>query len=301
MDIDGTGLSVPVTLIGGRAPGPRVLVTTGLHGSEFPATAAVMELTQALEPDSVSGRLILIHPFNTQAFRARVSMILPEDGQNINRMFPGDPRGQASARAAWWLTRLSDEADFYLDLHSGDLYEDLTPYAYYPGNAAREVVEKSKKAALVLDLPYLVKSSASTGAYNSAALRGTPALLIERGGAGRCSRPDIDAYKKDLVNVFKHLRVLPGEPEPVGCPLEMERVVYLESEGEASWLAEVSPGQRLAKGQVLGRVMDFFGRVIREYRAEMDGIVLYQLQALSTNRGDVLVAYGAPRPTVDAA
>ncbi len=78
-------------------------------------------------------------------------------------------------------------------------------------------------------------------------------------------------------------------------------MVYLESEGEASWLAEVSPGQRLAKGQVLGRVMDFFGRVIREYRAEMDGIVLYQLQALSTNRGDVLVAYGAPRPTVDAA
>lgn len=294
LPIDGMKGPIPVTSIGGEADGPQILISSGIHGSEYPGTLALIELAADLLPADVRGRIIMIHPLNVSAFKARASMILPEDGQNINRMFPGDPVGGPSARIAWWLTGLSDQADFYLDLHSGDLYEELMPYVYYPGNAEKRVAAQAKAAAGVLDLPYMVKSNATTGAYNSAALRGTPSLLIERGGAGCCRRDEVAAYGRDIRNVLKHLGVLGGRPEPIATkPVEIEKVIYLESAHEALWQSQVRLGEKVNEGQILGRVFDFFGRTIEEYRAEMDGVVLYQLYPLSANQGDILVAYGA--------
>lgn len=292
--VEGTELSVPVTTLNGSEDGPAVLITSGLHGSEYPATAAMIELGRELEAAEFRGRLIMIHPLNVGAFKNRLSMIMPEDGTNLNRVFPGDPAGSFSSRVAWWLTGLSDQADFYLDLHSGDMFEELTPYVYYPGQADNEVVEKSRAAARVLNVPYLVRSNALTGAYNSAARRGTPSLLIERGGAGFCHAEDVSLYKKDILNLLNHLGLLKDELEPPReSPREMNKVVYLESKHEACWRSEVSPGQEVKQGQALGRVFDFFGRTIEEYKAEMDAVVLYQLRTLSTNPGDVLTAYGA--------
>ena len=292
-EIEGTQTKVPVTIIGGTADGPSVLITTGIHGSEFPATAAAIELGSELQPADIKGRLIMLHPVNTRGFQARVSMIMPEDGFNLNRAFPGDPEGRASFKLAWWLTGLSDKADFYLDLHSGDLYEELTPYVYYPGNAEEKVVETSRAAAMVLDMPYMVRSGAATGAYNSAALRGTPSLLLERGGAGFCRDEEIALYKQDIRSLLIHLGMMSGQPTTTAGPRELTKVIYLESKYNACWRSAVSPGQKLEAGMLLGRTFDFFGNIIAEYRAEMEGVVLYQLYPLSTNPGDVLVAYGA--------
>lgn len=293
VEIQGTWLAVPVTALSGTAERPSVLITTGIHGSEYPGTAAMIELGRELRPEDLKGRLAMIHPVNVGAFKHRVSAIMPEDGLNLNRVFPGDPQGSISSRAAWWLTALSDEADFFIDLHSGDLFEELTPYAYYPGQAENEVVEKSRAMARVLDVPYIVRSGALTGAYNSAARRGTPSLLIERGGAGFCRSEEVALYKKDILNLLKHLGLLKGKPTPPRAePRELDNVIYLESKHEALWRPKVSVGQWIRRGQILGRVFDFFGRTITEYQAEMDGVVLYQLRSLSTNPGDILTAYG---------
>lgn len=293
-EVPGTDLRLPATVLIGRSAGPTVLLTTGIHGCEYPGTLAVIELAHELDPGQLSGRLIMIHPVNTPAFQARVSTIVPQDGRNLNRQFPGDPGGSLSKKLAWWITGLQDEADFYLDLHSGDLYEELTPYAYYPGRADERVVRAAREAALVLDVPYLVKSGATTGAYNSAAWRGTPSLLIERGGAGLCRRAEVDLYKKDVVNVLRHLELWSGAAEKKSPPpVELTNVVYLESANHGCWQATVAVGERVEKGQPLGTVFDFFKNVVAAYTAEQSGVVLYQLCALSTNPGDVLMAYGA--------
>lgn len=55
---------------------------------------------------------------------------------------------------------------------------------------------------MVLDMEFMVRSTATTGAYNYAAISGVPSILIERGGAGLCLREDIDAYKKIFITYF---------------------------------------------------------------------------------------------------
>lgn len=54
----------------------------------------------------------------------------------------------------------------------------------------------------------MVKSNATTGAYNSAAIRGIPSILIERGGRGIWSREEVDKYKKDVRKALNKLEVL---------------------------------------------------------------------------------------------
>lgn len=290
--VEGTHVKMPMTLITGEEPGPTVFITTGLHGSEYPGTMAMIELARDLEAKDLRGRLIALHPVNSQAFWTRISNILPEDGCNLNRVFPGRPDGGASEKTAWRITEFQNLADFYLDLHSGDLFEDLIPYVYYPLLGRPEVIEASRWAAEVLNVGYMTGSDSSAGAMVSAALRGTPSLLIERGGAGQCRREDVDLYKKDLINVFKHLGLMEGAPElPPAPPREIEKVIYLESRLNALWLPAVSAGEEVRAGQRLGSLLDFFGKTVENFEAERDGLVLYHLRALAANAGDVLVAY----------
>ena len=146
----------------------------------------------------------------------------PDDGRNLNREFPGNANGTLSQKTAWLLSQyFFPLADFYADLHSGDIHEELYPYVYYPGLPNAEISAKAREAAMVLDMEFMVRSTATTGAYNYAAISGVPSILIERGGAGLCLREDIDAYKKDLHNIlcklglFTNSAPLPRKHTPI--------------------------------------------------------------------------------------
>lgn len=99
-------------------------------------------------------------------------------------------------------------------MHSGDIHESLHPYVYYPGQPTPEVEKASKRIAKVVDVEYMVRSLATGGAYNYAASTGLPSILIERGGAGLCLHEDIEAYKDDIRNILRRLKMfeLPVKP-----------------------------------------------------------------------------------------
>ena len=129
--------AIPVTFINGKYDGPTVLVTSGVHGSEYPGIAASMELGKELNPEDIHGCLVIMHPVNVSAFWAHMAEICPEDGLNLNRVFPGNSTFSRTYKLAdFLLNEFILKADYYLDLHSGDLQEDLHPYAYFPGNAS---------------------------------------------------------------------------------------------------------------------------------------------------------------------
>ncbi|WP_406541272.1 succinylglutamate desuccinylase/aspartoacylase family protein [Clostridium ljungdahlii] len=90
-------------------------------------------------------------------------------------------------------------ADYYIDLHCGDGYEELTPYVYCVGVAAPEVVKAARGMAELVNVPYLVQSpSGSGGSYNYAGSCGIPSILIERGCMGRWSKEEVKLGKRML-------------------------------------------------------------------------------------------------------
>ena len=48
--VPGCHTLLPMTEITGAEPGPAFLITAGIHGGEYPAMAASMELAEALTP-----------------------------------------------------------------------------------------------------------------------------------------------------------------------------------------------------------------------------------------------------------
>ena len=236
----------------------------------------------------------MMHPVNIQGFWARRAFVVPEDGKNLNREFPGDVNGTLSQKTAWLLSQhFFPLADFYVDMHSGDIHEELHPYVYYPGLPNNEISEKSREVAKILDMEFMIRSMATTGAYNCAAISGIPSLLIERGGAGLCLREDIEAYKNDVRNILRKLGMFSRPVQPRRhSPRDVVDIIYLESMETGCWLHHIHSGDYVEKGQELGRMVNVFGETITSYYAEQDGVILYICPALAAPKDTVLLAYG---------
>ena len=80
---------------------PLLTVIAGVHGCEYVPMAAVREWTRGLEQRELRGRVRAVPVLNVTAFRARSPFVVPEDGKNLNRCFPGDPAGTLAERLAY--------------------------------------------------------------------------------------------------------------------------------------------------------------------------------------------------------
>ena len=81
---------VPLYVACARQPGPTVVAIGGTHGDEYEGPVGLKNLIRELDPARLtSGRLIVIPVLNVPAFRA-ARRDSPLDGENMNRVFPGD-------------------------------------------------------------------------------------------------------------------------------------------------------------------------------------------------------------------
>lgn len=297
IEVYDTGYKFPITIINGKKEGKMVLITSGIHGSEYPSILAAIELAQEIDPEELEGELIIIHPLNITGFYKRVSYILPEDEEkrNLNRLFPGDINGKLGDKIAYFITtEFQDKSYFHIDIHGGDIHETLPPYVYYPGiGDDKKVLSYCEEASQILNVKYRVKSSATTGAYNSAAIRGIPSLLVERGGGGVWTRDEVEKYKVDLKNLLYFIGLLEGEVTLPEQPAKLiTRAVYLDADISGLWFPLVELEEEISVGQKIGEIRDVFGKTLREYYANFDAIALFMTTSLAISEGDPIITYG---------
>ena len=248
-----------------------------------------------LEIEKVTGTIIIVKVMNRPAFEARNGSMGLTDDKNLNREFPGDPQGTEMERLAWAVSQeLQPVADYYIDLHSGDDYEKLTPYVYYAGRAAEEVVAESRKMAEQVDVPYMVKSNvASGGSYNYAASQGIPSILIERGGMGDWNYEEVRSTRRDVRNILCHMGIYQGIKDfRTYYPLDVADVRYQDAEESGLWYPFKKVGDMIQEGDILGEVRDYEGKVKEVSIAEFDGVLLYQCGTLQVLGNGPMVTYG---------
>lgn len=162
----GGGAGIPAVCVVGGRPGKTLVVTAGVHGDEYVAAEAVRTLLRVLRPESLTGQVIFVPVVNRGGFYAGTYLV-PEDGENLNRCFPGDPAGSMTRRIAHALEQaLYPQADFLLDLHSGSSYETMEPLVFFPVGAGEAVENAVRPAAQGLSLTYMVQSYARDGLYS---------------------------------------------------------------------------------------------------------------------------------------
>lgn len=287
------GYQIPATLICGKKPGKTLLVTAGIHAGEYPGVAAVIRLAAEMDPSRVEGNLVFMHCVNTSGFWARTVAVVPEDGYNLNRDYPGREEGTTGEKIAYYfMTELFPHVDFIFDFHSGANTEIMTPLVFYTN--AEKVREASYEAAKALDLAYLVESEATKGQYSYAAHHyDVPGLLVEIGHSHSCHPEWVELYYRNMKLLLQHLGICQfGERKTVENQTVHKKVVYLDAAEQGLWYPAVTARQKVKKGQLLGHAEDFFGNKAKSYYAQEDGTVLYYTDALSVPQDSFLMAYG---------
>ncbi len=295
LPVPGTTVQMPITLIHGARPGPQILVSGGVHGGEYPAIETAIRIARELDPGQVSGRVAVVHPYGISAFHARLQYLVPEDGKNPNRVFPGKATGTVSERMAHTLFEaLVVGTSAWVDLHGGDLHEALVPFTVYSDGAAPEIVAKSRAMAEAFGISNIIVSqSIAGGTYGAAASRGIPAILSEAGGVGQLEEKDVATLLRGVRNVLRLLGVVPGAPEPVPPPTRLSKFVWLRSEHTGCWYPSVRAGDRVTEGQPIGVIKDYWGDVLAEHKAPASGVVIFIVTSLAINPTDPLVGIGA--------
>jgi predicted deacylase len=293
----GRGLTVrmPVVVVNGRTDGPIFAVTAGVHGAEYPGIEAAIRLSRMLAPDEVRGGVIIVPVVSVPAFQRRAIYVNPLDGVNLNRVCPGNPTGTITEIIADLLFRnVVAQADYYMDLHGGDMIEALVPFTlfYRSGNAGVDAA--SKGLATAYGIPIILGTTVLRGGtYGAAAAMGKPAILTEAGGQGILDEPSTQTHIQGVLNVLRSFGGLPGSPAPVAPPAEYGRFVWLAAEQDCVYYPKVAVGQRVREGELLAEFTDLFGEKIGELTSPASGPVLFLVTSPAINKNDPLMAIGA--------
>lgn len=293
--IGGGEFQLPATILHGEQPGKTVLITAGIHAEEYVGIQSALELSEMLKVQKIAGTVVIVKVVNRKAFELRSGSDSHEDGKNLNRVFPGNREGTWSERLAYAIEKeLLSIADYYIDLHSGDSYEQLTPYVYYAGAAAKEVVEQSREMAQQADVPYMVGSNvAMGGCYNYAASLGIPSILLERGQMGGWTKEESHSTRRDVRNILCHLGIYQGEKDYRNYyPLEVKDLCYQAANEQGLWYPCKKPGDMIQQGDILGVVKDYEGKILEVCKAEYGGVILYQTGSLQVQESGSVIAYG---------
>jgi uncharacterized protein len=293
------GLEVPVIELTGAGDGPRLTVLAGVHGCEYASMAAVREWARGLERRDLCGRVVAVPVLNLPAFRARSPFVVPDDGKNLNRCFPGDPAGTLAdqlAHAAF--TRLISGSDALVDVHAGDMVEALEPFALYDAGPAEA---RALELATAYGLGYVVRSEPGPGravggsTSTAAAEAGIPAIIAEAGGCGLVERAAVDAHIRGLDGILAALGMA-GAPAvgPRDQPGYLRRFLWLRCQDEGWWEPAVAPGQAVAEGQLLGTVSTLDGaRLLQTITAPAAGVPLFITSSPAVAADGLLLGLGA--------
>lgn len=294
LKINDTGLIIPATILHGRRPGKKITLAAGVHSREYIGIQALTELADALQPEVITGTVVILHCCNYDGFLCRSSDVFPQDGKNLNRAFPGRADGTPTEQVAAFLEEtVMEGSDYIVDLHSGGFCEALTPHVYFQGTAKKEVSRISRQIAELTSVPYIVRSGAENGFYSWAGQKGVPAILLERGGCGLLDRRQVQQDVEDVQNILRGLGFLQDGIPVRHTPKQLISTGYYEdSPSHGCWYPAKQPGDRIGEGELVGEIRTIYGEPIEQVRAKAAGVILYQTVSLGIEAGAPMIAYG---------
>ncbi len=293
LDLGGDArVDIPLAVVHGALPGPRVAITAGIHGAEYVSIAALREVILALDPAEVRGSIVAVLTASPAAFAARSIYVNPLDGRNLNRCFPGDEAGSPTERLARWLTdHVIAGSDAFLDMHCGDMNEALVSFTGIEDTGDAAVDARSRALADAYGLRYLLIGPSPGTTTTAAAALGIPAVLAEVGGQGRWPAEDVALHAAGLRRWLRAAGILAHAPdEPRHATEILPTEAWMRAGTTGYWHPAVEVGQRVAGGTIVGEVRDAFGAVHERPKAPIDGVVIFLVTSLAMNAGDPLLA-----------
>lgn len=272
-------IRIPIFIAKGLAEGPTLGVVAAIHGNELNGIPVIQRLFAELDAAQLRGTIVAVPGANRQGLELHQRTY--PDGVDINRIFPGKRRGDESAQFAYrFFTAIVPHLDMLIDLHTASFGR---VNAYY----VRADLENDTLAQLAaLQAPDIILNSTgkpSAGQAGSgltlreaAAEEGVLGLTLELGNP-QVYQPDL--VERGVVGIRRALGWLNmtdmEAPEVDGRrPIYCRHSYWLYT--DAGGLLEVYPEleQEISAGDLIARLRNPFGDIVREYYAPEAGVVI---------------------------
>lgn len=298
----GQGWYVPVIVVRGARPGPRLLLTAAIHGDELNGVGVIHRLVNRVAPSSMNGTIIAIPGLNTPGLLHHSRAFTPgdgRDGENLNRIMPGDPNSTDRAMryaGRLWHQVMRPNTDITIDLHTQSRGTAYPIYAFAGSDRARAIAELISPDMIKLDPG--IKGTVETEMLNS----GVPAITLELNRPESFDQIVIGRAVDGILRVMVDLKMLAegsAPPRPVTPPFVGDTLATVRTKGGGFATLHAALGDAVNKGQVVAHLADPFGRTIETLTAPEAGRVSSIATDPLRDPGDTVmrILYTAPRNT----
>src|SRR5215211_941347 len=290
-------IRLPLVIVHGPRPGPRLCLTAGVHAAEYPGIDAVMQTVQSIDPAELAGTVIAVPVVNPPMFQRRAGFLSPIDGLNLNRTAPGRADGTISEVLAHvLLNEVIGTCQYHIDCHGGDLGEILWPYSGYALTGDSEQDRKGQELARLWS-PHIIalyregsELPPTKGSLTSQAARqGVVSILAEAGSNGTLEPADDEIHMRGTRNVMRYLGMVPGEPDAAGEQVEPTGQFVVSAQRGGLLRLKIGIGDEIREEQEIAEVCDLFGEVVERIHSPHDGIARLIWAHKAVNTGDPIV------------
>ena len=302
---DGAVVCLPLILINGVRPGPRLYIGAGIHGDEVNGIALVTRALAQVDASALCGSIVCVpvqQPLALQAdHRLPLAQYLksPLDQMPADAWtcFPGDAEGNIAQVMAATLFRMITRCDVALDVHTPTRGGKYVPIAILPHHAMGAHAARAEEMAHLLGSGWIVRGE--RGMYVSpgilcveATRAGVPCFTFEIGEGGRLDMEFVETGTQCVLNLLRGLGMIAGERVEPAATHVMHDFLGIRATQGGVLVTEARLGEAVSKGQLLCRIFDVFGDEVEAVVAPADGLFVRATTLGTVSRGERVATLG---------
>lgn len=264
--------SMPVYVMHGLQPGPRLFISAAIHGDEINGVEIIRRVLSTLNIKEFRGSLLAVPVVNVYGFLDK-SRYLP-DRRDLNRSFPGSEHGSMAAQLAHqFLNEVASLCTHGIDLHTAALGRDNFPQI----RAHLKHDPDLLGMAQAFNPPVILSTGLREGSLREAGFkRNIKVILYEAGEALRFGEESIRVGVDGIFAVMRYLGMLPC-PKKITVkpkPLLSDNSTWIRAPQSGILHLKVRLGTTIIQGKLLGHVADPFGSHIEKIYAPRSGLII---------------------------
>lgn len=281
-----TGASehLPVSVINGRSGGPHVWLSGAIHGDELNGVEIVRRVMRSLDAKTLRGAVIAVPIVNPLGFLAR-TRYLP-DRRDLNRSFPGSPRGSTASRLAHlFMTEVVEQCSVGFDLHTATNHRTNVPQI-----RADLDDPETMKLVKAFGAPFAIQARLRDGSLRQAAIeRGIKVLVYEAGEAHRFEEGAIRVGVNGILRSLRSLRMIDARLPRTKPTRIVRRTRWARARRGGLVDITVPLGGFVEEGEVVAEISDAFSYRPTSVKSPSTGWVIARTVEPLVHSGDALV------------
>lgn len=275
---------MPVTVVRGKKPGPKLFICAAQHGDEINGVEMIRRLLKNTHIEKIKGSLIAIPVVNVFGF-IHSSRYLP-DRRDLNRSYPGSKRGSLASRLAHlFIEEVASNATHGIDIHTAAVHRYNLPQIRANLNDP-ETLDMAK----AFGTPVIVHSRQRNNSLRETlAEMDMPIIVYEGGEALRFNEPVIKYGVKGVIRVMRHLGMLRRTKASAPEPVQTEKTRWVRAKQSGLLHLRVKAGARVKQHQVIATITDPLGNAFVELKSPFDGVIIGHTNLPLVNAGDAAI------------